>query len=113
MDLRAKALGARDPTISHHFMVRVNGLARLTTDTTLCQSFAHNGHSPKCVIEITVAEVYIHCPKSVIRSKLWNSDTPIDVPTIGDILKEVTKNDIGGSAYDADLSQRALTTLWS
>jgi hypothetical protein len=49
----------------------------------------------------------------VIRSKLWNSDAPIDVPTIGDILKEVTKNDIGGSAYDADLSQRALTTLWS
>ena len=32
-------------------VVRINGLARLTTDTTLCQSFSHNGHSPKCVIK--------------------------------------------------------------
>ncbi len=94
-------------------VVRVNGCARITTDETLCNSFAHGGHHPKCVIEISVQEVYIHCPKSVIRSKLWQNDTLVDVPTIGDILKEVTKDDIGGKKFDVDLAQRAQKTLWS
>ena len=94
-------------------VVRVNGCARLTTDETLCQSFVRGGHSPKCVIEISVQEVYIHCPKSVIRSKLWQNNTLANVPTIGDILKEVTEDDIGGKEFDLDLVKRAQTTLWS
>ena len=94
-------------------VVRVNGCARLTTDKTLCQNFVHGGHNPKCVIEISVQEVYIQCPKSLIGSKLWHNDTLANVPTIGDILKEVTEDDIGGKEYEMDLAHRAQTTLWS
>ena len=65
------------------------------------------------MIEISVQEVYIHCPKSVIRSKLWQNDTLANVPTIGDILKEVTEDDLGGKEFDLDLVKRAQTTLWS
>ena len=94
-------------------VVRVNGCAQITANETLCQSFSHGGHSPRCVIEIAVKEVYIHCPKSVIRSNLWQSDILANVPTIGDILKEVTKDGIGGKKFDKDLAQRTQTTLWS
>ena len=76
---------------------------------TLCKE----RHRPKCVIEISVQEVYFHCPKSVIRSKLWKKDTLANVPTIGNILKEVTEDDIVGKEYDMDLAKRAQTTLWS
>ena len=94
-------------------VVCVNRSARLTTDETLCQSFVKGRYRPKCVIEISAHEVYIHCPKSVIRSKLWKKDTLANVPTIGDILKEVTQDDIGGKEYEIDLTKRAQTTLWS
>lgn len=94
-------------------VVRVNGTARLTTNAEVCESFEHKGHYPSCVIQISIEEVYVHCPKSLLRSKLWNIDASLDVPTIGEILREVTNNDLGGGQFDADLSERAQKTLWS
>ena len=84
--------------------VRVNRCARPTRNEILYQIFVHDRHRPKCVIEVSVQEFYIRCPKSEIRSKLWKKDTLANVPTIGDILKEVTEDDIGGKEYEIDLA---------
>ena len=54
----------------------------------------HDGHSPKCVFEISVREVYMHCPKFML-SKLGQNNTQANVPTIGDILREVIEDGIG------------------
>ena len=35
-------------------VVRVNGTARITKDNNLCKSFAHKGHCPNCVIQISI-----------------------------------------------------------
>ena len=94
-------------------VVRVNGIARLTADKKVCESFEHDGHRPNCVIQVSVDEVYVHCPKSLLRSRFWASEGPLDIPTIGEILREVTNNDLGGGRFDADLSADAQKTLWS
>ena len=94
-------------------VVRVNGTARITKDKNLCKSFAQKEHYPNCVIQISIHEVFVHCPKSILRSKLWNADRAVDLPTIGEILSEVTQNDLGGRQFDSALSERAPNTLWS
>ena len=94
-------------------VVRVNGTAKITASKNLRESFEHNGHKPTCVLIISIAEVHIHCPKSMLRSDLWNTNETSEVPTIGSILKEVTANDVGGVDFDTDLSERTKKTLWS
>ena len=94
-------------------VVRVNGTAKITASKNLRKSFEHNGHKPTCVLIISLTEVHIHCPKSMLRSKFWNIAETSEVPTIGSILKEVTTNDFGGADFDKDLSERTRKTLWS
>ena len=110
----------RDGRVSLMFMipkirdvVRVNGHAKLRTDKDLCAKFQRQTHLPKTVIHITVEEVYIHCPKSVIRSHLWEGDKPKDIPSIGDILREVTDNELGTGNFDQEAAERVQKTLWS
>ena len=94
-------------------VVRVNGTAKITASKNLRESFEHNGHKPTCVLIISLTEVHIHCPKSMLRSEFWNIAETSEVPTIGSILKEVTTNDFGGVDFDKDLSERTRKTLWS
>jgi len=94
-------------------VVRVNGTAKITASKILRESYAHGGHIPTCVLIISLDEVYVHCPKSMIRSDFWNTKNTVEVPTIGSILKEVTTNEVGGVIFDKDLSKRAQKTLWS
>ena len=94
-------------------VVRVNGTAKITASNILRESYAHEGHIPTCVLIISLDEVYVHCPKSMLRSDFWNTKNTIEVPTIGSILKEVTTNEVGGADFDKDLSKRAEKTLWS
>ena len=83
------------------------------TGSNTVPKLVHGGGSPKCVIEISVREVYIHCPKFLIHSKLWRNNTLANVHMIGDILIEVIEDVIGGKEYDMDFTNRAKTTLWS
>ena len=94
-------------------VVRVNGTVKITASKILRESYAHGGHIPTCVLIISLDEVYVHCPKSMIRSDFWNTKNTVEVPTIGSILKEVTTNEVGGVIFDKDLSKRAQKTLWS
>jgi len=94
-------------------VVRVNGTAKITASKILRENYAHGGHIPTCVLIISLDEVYVHCPKSMIRSDFWNTKNTVEVPTIGSILKEVTTNEVGGVIFDKDLSKRAQKTLWS
>ncbi len=87
-------------------VVRVNGTAKITAANNVRMSFEHDGHTPICVLIITITEVHIHCPKSMMRSDFWNTKKPPTVPTIGSILKEVTTNEVGGLNFDKDLSER-------
>ena len=76
-------------------VVRVNGKAKLQTNTDLLNHFEAAKNKPKLVIKVTVEAAYIHCPKALMRSKLWsiehhqNIDT---MPTLGEIIRDQTKS---------------------
>jgi uncharacterized protein len=93
--------------------LRINGTARLTVDPTLRARFARDGKEPRTVIVIQVAEVYSQCARALIRSALWTSgDQSAGLPTVGDMLREITDGGIDGEAYDADWPGRAAKTMW-
>jgi uncharacterized protein len=57
----------------HSHSLRVNGTARLLNDEELCKRFAVQGKAARAVLEVTALEVFFHCGKSLIRSRLWES----------------------------------------
>ncbi|MCM2563457.1 pyridoxamine 5'-phosphate oxidase family protein [Lutimaribacter sp. EGI FJ00015] len=93
-------------------VVRVNGHAVLTDDAHLRDRFAQKGRLPATVIVITIDEVYSQCPKSVIRSGLWSRDDGDQVPSLGDILAEMTGGDIDAAEWEKTYPTRARDTLW-
>jgi PPOX class probable FMN-dependent enzyme len=110
----------RDGRVSLMFLVpgannsvRVNGSARLTADPSLRSRFDRDGKQPRTVIVIRIAEVYSQCARALIRSELWTSgDQSPGLPTVGDMLREITEGRIDGQAYDADWPGRAAVTMW-
>ena len=55
----------------HPHSLRVNGTARLLTDEQICQRLAMQGKPARAVLEVVASEVFFHCGKSLIRSRLW------------------------------------------
>ncbi|MDP3195945.1 MSMEG_1061 family FMN-dependent PPOX-type flavoprotein [Tabrizicola sp.] len=93
--------------------LRVNGTASLTADDTLRADFDRDGKQPRTVIVIRISEVYCQCARALIRSALWTSgDQSRGLPTVGDMLREITEGRVDGKAYDADWPGRAAQTLW-
>lgn len=73
--------------------LRINGDARLDDDPDLIRYFADQKNVPKLVIAVTVAEVYLHCAKALMRSKLWSIDRQVDrsvLPPMGQMINDQT-----------------------
>ena len=112
----------RDPRVALLFMIpgcgntlRVNGRAKISTDRDLLASFAVNEKAPRSVIVVTVEEMYFQCARAVIRSDLWNPDKRVDpktLPTPGQVLAEMSENNVGGEEYDRAWPERARKTMW-
>jgi len=109
----------RDGRISLTFMVpgssnvtRVNGTARVSVDPALVQQFEQGGKHPRTVIVVTIGEVYSQCARAVMRAGLWTRDDASGLPTVGDILTEMTQGKIDGADYDAAWGARAAETMW-
>ena len=96
-----------------HNALRVNGIARLTADPDLRARFDRDGKQPRTVIVIRIAEVYSQCARALIRSALWTAgDQSAGLPSVGDMLREITEGRIDSKAYDADWPGRAAQTMW-
>jgi PPOX class probable FMN-dependent enzyme len=109
----------RDGRVSLMFMVpgsatlvRVNGTAMLTDDAGLRNRFEQRGKHPATVIVISISEVYTQCAKAILRSGLWGREDAAEVPTMGQILADMTDGEEGGAAYDATYSDRAIPNMW-
>ena len=92
--------------------VRVNGRAWLTDDADLRASFTRRGKHPATVIVIEVAEVYTQCAKALMRSDLWNRNDADSVPTVGEILADMTRGEIDAADYDMHYTERAQPRMW-
>jgi PPOX class probable FMN-dependent enzyme len=68
--------------------LRVNGAARITAAPAVLDRLAAVGKPPKTAIVVRADEVYAHCPKAFIRSRLWDPTTwpaPADQPSPAEV----------------------------
>ena len=75
--------------------LRVNGRARLRDEADRLAPFAADTRV-RLVIEVGVEEVYLHCAKALMRSKLWSDGARIErslLPTMGQMINEQTGSD--------------------
>ena len=94
-------------------VVRVNGKAWLTADEALRRRFARGERLPATVIVIEIAEIYTQCARALMRAGLWDASAEVqDLPTVGEILAEVSDGEEGGAPYDAAWGARAARTMW-
>lgn len=110
----------RDPRVSLMFLVagatnvvRVNGTARITNDADLCARFARSSKLPRSVIIVQIAEVYFQCARALMRSGIWQTgDQSAGLPSMGDILAEITSGVFDGATYDSEWPEKAVKTMW-
>lgn len=85
--------------------LRVNGVARISTDANHLALFAGEQNPPETCIELTVKEVFLHCAKALMRSELWSPESRIErstLPTMGVMINDQL------SIRDAPESQEAM-----
>lgn len=112
----------RDPKVALMMLIpgsgstlRINGTADLSTDPALLTDLSMQGKEPRCVIRITVEEIYFQCARAVIRARLWDQEAQIDpasLPTPGQILAEMSDGKAGGETYDREWPERAAKSMW-
>ena len=68
--------------------LRVNGRAAVTAAPELLERLTPVGKPPKTAVVVKAEEVYTHCPKAFVRSKLWDPDSwpdPATMPTSAEV----------------------------
>jgi PPOX class probable FMN-dependent enzyme len=80
--------------------LRLNGTVELTRDPELLEGLATGGKPPALALLVTAEQVYLHCAKCVIRSKLWQPETwPQSLPSAAEILSDhIGIGDVDASA---------------
>lgn len=74
----------------HKETLRIAGRGRIAADERLRTRFEINGRLPDLVLVVDVEQVFMHCSKSLVRSKLWSPDTWVhanDAPTLAQWVK--------------------------
>lgn len=84
------------PEIGLFFMIpgngdtlRVSGKGQIVRDDPLQERLAVNGKAPNLVLVVSVEEAFMHCPKCIVRSRLWKQDLWPDranVPTLAEAV---------------------------
>lgn len=59
-------------------VLRVNGRASATADPDLLAKFVEFGKTPRLVLMIAVEEAFLHCPKAIMRARLWEADAQVE-----------------------------------
>ncbi|UAL11751.1 MSMEG_1061 family FMN-dependent PPOX-type flavoprotein [Caulobacter segnis] len=96
-------------------VLRLNGLARVTTREDLMARFTHEKKRPRSVVLVEIREVYFHCSKALRRSDLWNPDKRLPkgaFPTLGQIAKDQFSLPIPAKMIDFALEQDAKKNLY-
>ena len=102
-------------TAGSNMVTRINGCAQVSVDADLIDRFEERGARPRSVIVIHITEIYFQCARAVKRADIWNADSwpnLNNLPTAGQILEEMSNQEIDGSEYDHEWPRRAKDTMW-
>lgn len=95
--------------------LRVNGEAKIVTDSRVLELLSFQGKAPSIAIIVNVKEAFMHCAKCIIRSNLW---TNIDdrqergVPSLARALVDHGKLDITYQELDDMIKDDEKTNLY-
>ncbi|MFL2547072.1 MAG: MSMEG_1061 family FMN-dependent PPOX-type flavoprotein [Candidatus Rariloculaceae bacterium] len=95
--------------------LRIKGEARIVRDLSLRETMAVNGRVPDYAVVIHVAEAMIHCPKCVVRSKLWQPDAWPDhsgTPSVAEAVVVHAELGITAEKYREQLEAADRTRLY-
>jgi uncharacterized protein len=73
----------------HGDTLRISGTGKIVRDRSLQARLAIDGKQPNLILVIEIAEVFLHCPKCVFRSKLWSPQhwpSRSDVPSLAQAI---------------------------
>lgn len=110
---------ARDGRVSLMFMVpghpnvvRVNGRGCVTLDEEARGRFERDSRRPRSVVVVEIGEIYSQCARALIRSELWGDAPKPALPSVGDVLREMSEGRIDGAEYDREWPGRAAKSMW-
>ena len=95
--------------------LRVTGECRIVRDQALRGSLAEKGHIPAFAIVLHVERVLIHCPKCVVRSRLWQADEWSDASDTAGIAEAMiahAKLDTTPAELKARMDKDGMTQLY-
>jgi predicted pyridoxine 5'-phosphate oxidase superfamily flavin-nucleotide-binding protein len=72
--------------------LRVGGRGTLSADPDLLTSMVEFGKPPRAALSVAVSEVYFHCGKALMRSKLWAPEKVQRsvMPSISEVIHDQT-----------------------
>lgn len=86
--------------------VRVNGRAYCTDEPDVLIRMRTEASTPEFAIVVEVAEVYFHCGRALLRSRLWDAasqDLAAEIPSMGEMVAEM----LGGDSEAIERQLRA------
>ena len=89
--------------------LRVNGRARLCDEADRLAPFAADARV-RLVIEVQAEEVYLHCAKALMRSKLWSDAARVErsvLPSMGRMINDQTGVDAPAESQEQMLARYA------
>jgi len=71
--------------------LRINGRARLIRDAPFFDDMVVRGHRPQLALLVEIEQVFFHCMKALMRSRLWEPESwhPDVLPPHAQIVKSV------------------------
>jgi predicted pyridoxine 5'-phosphate oxidase superfamily flavin-nucleotide-binding protein len=93
---------------------RVTGSATISTNPELLKRFEVDGKPPRVVLVVAVEEAFNHCPKALVRAKLWDAtERPSGAPTHGDFAAARDGKDADyARSYNEKYAERMKTELY-
>jgi hypothetical protein len=95
--------------------LRVGGQAQVVRDEALRQSMAVQGRVPDLALVVQVEEAFLHCPKCMVRSRLWEPEHwpgLEGVPTMAQALVAHAKLDQSSEEVQASIDEGVRERLY-
>jgi len=93
--------------------LRVSGEARIVRDEAIRRRMAVDGKVPEFAIIVYVEHAQIHCPKCMIRSKLWQPDGWPDSSKIASISEATYRHAKPANMTMQELDDYAMRDGWA
>lgn len=95
--------------------LRVNGAAKIVTDSNVLELLSCKGKVPSLAIIVDVKEAFMHCAKCIVRSQLWqhtDANMKLNMPSLGKVLIDHSKIDMNSDELDELIKDDEKTNLY-